>query len=77
MNYIYCYTNKINGHQYVGQTNNVERRKREHRSCANNIESKQQNISNKKPVTTISGQAESRAPIDTALETDIGTLEIM
>lgn len=41
MNYIYCYTNKINGHQYVGQTNNVERRKREHRSCANNIESKQ------------------------------------
>ena len=41
MNYIYCYTNKINGHQYVGQTNNIERRKREHRSCALNIESKQ------------------------------------
>lgn len=41
MNYIYCYTNKINGHQYVGQTNDVERRKREHRSCAYNIESKQ------------------------------------
>lgn len=41
MNYIYCYTNKINGHQYVGQTNDAERRKREHRSCANNIESKQ------------------------------------
>lgn len=34
MNYIYCYTNKINGHQYVGQTNDVERRKKEHRSCA-------------------------------------------
>ena len=40
MNYIYCYTNKINGHQYVGQTNDVERRKREHRSCANNINNK-------------------------------------
>ena len=41
MNYIYCYTNKINGHQYVGQTNDVERRRREHRSCANNEKSKQ------------------------------------
>lgn len=41
MNYIYRYTNKINGHCYVGQTNNVERRKREHRSCANNSNSKQ------------------------------------
>lgn len=41
MNYIYCYTNKINGHQYVGQTNDVERRKREHHSCANNEYSKQ------------------------------------
>ena len=40
MNYIYCYTNKINGHQYVGQTNDVERRKREHRSCASNEKSK-------------------------------------
>ena len=39
MNYIYCYTNKINGHQYVGQTNDVERRKREHRSCALNNKS--------------------------------------
>lgn len=38
MNYIYVYTNKLNGHQYVGQTNNIERRKREHRSCANNPE---------------------------------------
>lgn len=41
MNYIYCYTNKINGHQYVGQTNDIERRKREHRSCATNKKSKQ------------------------------------
>lgn len=36
MNYIYCYTNKINGHCYVGQTNNVERRQREHKSCSFN-----------------------------------------
>ena len=41
MNYIYSYTNKINGHRYIGQTNNIERRKREHRSCAFNKESKQ------------------------------------
>lgn len=41
MNYIYCYTNKINGHQYVGQTNDVERRIREHRSCANNVNNNQ------------------------------------
>lgn len=41
MNYIYCYTNKINGHQYVGQTNDVNRRQREHRSCATNKDSKQ------------------------------------
>lgn len=36
MNYIYCYTNKINNHKYVGQTNNLQRRIREHRSCAFN-----------------------------------------
>lgn len=36
MNYIYCYTNKINNHKYVGQTNNFQRRIREHRSCAFN-----------------------------------------
>lgn len=36
MYYIYCYENKQNGHKYVGQTNNIERRKREHRSVANN-----------------------------------------
>lgn len=41
--YIYCYTNKINGHTYVGQTNNIERRKREHRSQVNNIKSKNYN----------------------------------
>lgn len=36
MNYIYCYTNKLNNHKYVGQTNNMSRRIREHRSCAFN-----------------------------------------
>lgn len=41
MNYIYSYTNKINGHQYIGQTDNIERRKREHRSNANNPLSKE------------------------------------
>lgn len=30
MNYIYCYTNVIENKSYVGQTNNLERRKREH-----------------------------------------------
>lgn len=36
MHYIYCYTNKINQHKYVGQTNNLKRRIREHSSCAQN-----------------------------------------
>ena len=36
MYYIYCYTNKINQHKYVGQTNNYKRRIRQHRSCAFN-----------------------------------------
>lgn len=39
MNYIYCYTNKNNQHKYVGQTNNLQRRIREHRSCAFNEKS--------------------------------------
>ena len=30
IHYIYCYTNKINNKQYVGQTNNIERRKKQH-----------------------------------------------
>ena len=36
MYYIYCYKNKLNGHKYVGQTNNVQRRIKEHRSAAFN-----------------------------------------
>lgn len=36
MYYIYCYTNRFNGHKYIGQTNNIERRKREHKSTSYN-----------------------------------------
>ena len=43
MYYIYCYTNKINQHKYVGQTNNFKRRIREHRSCAFNESSSSYN----------------------------------
>lgn len=34
--YIYSYINKLNGHRYIGKTNNIERRKREHKSIAFN-----------------------------------------
>ena len=30
IHYIYCYTNKINNKKYIGQTNNLERRKKQH-----------------------------------------------
>lgn len=30
IHYIYCYTNKVNSKKYVGQTNNLERRKKQH-----------------------------------------------
>ena len=34
--YIYSFINKINGHRYIGKTNNPERRLREHKSMAFN-----------------------------------------
>jgi group I intron endonuclease len=34
MYYIYCYTNKINNHKYVGQTSYPARRKSEHKYAA-------------------------------------------
>lgn len=34
--YIYSFINKINGHRYIGKTNDIERRKREHYSIAYN-----------------------------------------
>jgi len=38
-NYIYSYKNKITGNRYIGKTNNIERRKREHLSNAFNPKS--------------------------------------
>lgn len=35
--YIYCYENQINSKKYIGQTNNIERRKREHLSSSYNV----------------------------------------
>ena len=43
MYYIYCYTNKLNNHKYVGQTNNPKRRYSEHKSSAFNINDKDYN----------------------------------
>ena len=39
INYIYCYINNINGKLYVGQTNNIDRRIREHKSNSFNQKS--------------------------------------
>ena len=44
MYYIYCYTNKTNGHTYVGQTNDPVRRNREHISNAFNEKSTGYNL---------------------------------
>lgn len=43
MHYIYCYINKVNNHKYVGQTNNLQRRKREHYSASFNPKSSSYN----------------------------------
>lgn len=44
MYYIYCYTNRLNNKKYIGKTNNIERRKREHLSTAFNKNSKDYNL---------------------------------
>lgn len=44
MYYIYCYINNINGKKYVGQTNNLLRRKLEHKSAAFNKNSPEYNL---------------------------------
>lgn len=42
--YIYVYTNKINGHQYVGQTNNLQKRYNGHKSDSYNPNSHSYNL---------------------------------
>ena len=42
--YIYVYTNKINGHQYVGQTNNLQKRYNGHKSDSQNPNSHSYNL---------------------------------
>lgn len=44
MYYIYCYTNNINGHKYVGQTSYPARRKSEHKYAAFTPSSKEYNL---------------------------------
>lgn len=44
MHYIYCYTNKISNRKYVGQTNNIKRRKNEHKSNSQNKYSPEYNL---------------------------------
>lgn len=44
MYYIYCYTNKINGHKYVGQTSYPARRKSEHKYAAFTPSSEEYNL---------------------------------
>ena len=43
MNYIYCFENKINGHKYIGQTNDLKVRYNAHKSQAYNSNSKDYN----------------------------------
>lgn len=44
MYYIYCYTNKINGHKYIGQTSYPARRKSEHKYAAFTPSSEEYNL---------------------------------
>lgn len=44
MKYIYKYENKINGKVYIGQTNNIQKRKNGHKSCSFNPKSNDYNI---------------------------------
>ena len=44
MSCIYQYVNKINGHMYIGLTNNLKRRHNDHVSAANNPKNKDYNL---------------------------------